>query len=199
MQKSRLGAIENQTEVSYWLMSGTEEVRSWVTWLGSTHYVFWRGPGPPATCVLRNPQTTGCWRVFAFPLSSLSFFRKIKPGSSKDVGSGHPELAPLACDLYCPKGPTLRRDPTSALPVLKWLIFLEQGIPNFVCVPHLFLTGSCILSSWSWIRSGMLMRKERHPPSFSFLLYQIHKQIILLFPSTCFLLLSINLPSHLPL
>ena len=31
MQKSSLGAIENQTEVGRWLMSGTEEVRSWAT------------------------------------------------------------------------------------------------------------------------------------------------------------------------
>ena len=52
------------------------------------------------------------------------------------MGSGHLELAPLACDLYCPKGPTLRRDPTSTLPVLKCLIFLEQGVLHF-CVPHL--------------------------------------------------------------
>ena len=49
------------------------------------------------------------------------------------MGSGHPELASLACDLYCQKGPKLRRDPTSALPVLKCLIFLEQGVPHF-CV-----------------------------------------------------------------
>ena len=51
------------------------------------------------------------------------------------MGSGHPELASLACDLYCPKGPTLRRDPTPALPVWKCLLFLEQGVPHF-CVPH---------------------------------------------------------------
>ena len=42
MQKSSLGVIEIQAEVGYWLMRGTEEVRSWVTWLGSTHYIFWR-------------------------------------------------------------------------------------------------------------------------------------------------------------
>ena len=40
------------------------------------------------------------------------------------MGSGHPELAPLACDLYCQQGPTLRRDPTSVLPV----IFKSQGV-----------------------------------------------------------------------
>ena len=60
------------------------------------------------------------------------------PGSSKDVGSGHQELAPLARDLYCPKGPTLRRDPTSALPVLKCLIFLEQGFQSFVSHTFIF-------------------------------------------------------------
>ena len=51
------------------------------------------------------------------------------------MGSGHPEMALLACDLHSPKGPTLRRDSTSALPVLKCLIFLEQGVPRF-CVSH---------------------------------------------------------------
>jgi len=63
------------------------------------------------------------------------FSGKSRPGNSKGVGSGHPELATLVCDLHCPKGSTLRRDPTSALPVLKCLIFLEQGVPHF-CVPH---------------------------------------------------------------
>ena len=47
------------------------------------------------------------------------------------MGSGHPELATLACNVHCPKGPTLRRDATSALPVLKCLIFLERGVPHF--------------------------------------------------------------------
>ena len=51
------------------------------------------------------------------------------------MGSGHPELAPLACDLHSSKGPTLIRDPTSALLVLKCLTFLEQGVPH-ICVPH---------------------------------------------------------------
>ena len=135
MQKSSLGEIEIQTEVCYRIMSGTEEVKSWITWLGSAYYVFWRCPGPPATWVLIHPQRTGCWSVLAFPLSTLSFFRKIKAWSSKGVGSGHPALAPMACDLYCQKGPKLRRDSTSALPVLKCLIFLEQSVPHF-CVPH---------------------------------------------------------------
>ena len=113
------------------------------------------------------------------------------------MGSGHPELAPLACDLYCSKGPTLRRDPTSALPVLKCLIFLEQGVPHVCFVSHTFIfTGSCKLGSWSWAPSGMLMKKERCPPSFAFLPYQIHKQIVLPFPPTCFPLPSISLPPH---
>ena len=42
----------------------------------------------------------------------------------------------------------------------------------------------------------MLMRKERCPPSFSFLSYQTHKQIVLLFPPTPFLLPSISLPHN---
>ena len=58
------------------------------------------------------------------------------------MGSGHPELASLACDLYCPKGPTLRRDLTSALADLKCLIFLEQEGPTFLCPTLSFLTGS---------------------------------------------------------
>ena len=144
-------------------MSGTEEVRSWITWLGSTHYVFWRLPRPPATWVLRHPQRTGCWSVWISPCPPCHFSGKSRPGSSKGVGSGHPELAPLACDLFCPKGPTLRRDPTSTLPVLKCLIFLEQGGPTLLCPTLLFLTGSYKLGSWSWAPSGMLMRKKRYP------------------------------------
>ena len=119
------------------------------------------------------------------PCPPCHFSGKSRPGSSKGVGSVHPELAPLACDLYCPQGPTLRRDPTCALPVLKCLIFLEQGVP-YVCLCSTlpFFTGSCKLGGWSWAPSEMLMRKERYPPSFSFLPYQIHKQIVLFFPST---------------
>ena len=70
------------------------------------------------------------------PCPACHFSGKSKPGSAKEVGSGHPELALLTCDLYCPEGPTLRRDPNSALPVLKCLIFLEQGVPYF-CAPHI--------------------------------------------------------------
>jgi len=147
MQKSSLGEIEIQTEVCHWLMSGTEEVKKWITWLGSTHSVFWRRPGPPVTWVLRHPQRTGCWSVLAFPLSTLSFFRKIRPGSSKGMCSGHPaSLAPMACDFYFLKGPKLRRDTTSALPVLKCLIFLEQGVPHF-CVPHFHFS----LAPTNWV------------------------------------------------
>ena len=120
-------------------------------------------------------------KCFGFPLVQLVIFSgKSRPGSSKCVGSGHPELAPLACDLYCPQGPTLRRDPTSVLPVLKCLIFLEKGTHTFVF--HTFISHSLHkLGSWSWALSEMLMRKERYPPSFSFLPYQIHKQILMPF------------------
>ena len=72
------------------------------------------------------------------PCPSCHFSGKSKPWTSKGVGSAHPELAPMACDLYCPKGPTFRRDPTSALPVLKYLIFLEQGVPHFYVPPFHF-------------------------------------------------------------
>ena len=79
-------------------------------------------------------------KCFGFPLVQLVLFSgKSKPGNSKCVGSDHPELAPLACDLYYSKGPTLRRDPTSALPVLKCLVFLEQEVPNICFVSHTFI------------------------------------------------------------
>ena len=129
----------------------------------------------------------------AFPLSGKS-----RPESSKGMGSGHTELASLAYDLYCPKGPTLRRDLTSALPDLKCLIFLEQGGPTFSCPTLSFLTGSYKLGSWSWAPSEILMRKERYPPSFSFLPDQIHKHNLMPFSSTCFLLPSISLLPHSP-
>ena len=110
------------------------------------------------------------------------FSGKSRPGSAKCVGSCHPELALLACELYCPNGPTLIRDPTSALPVLKCLIFLEQGVPHVCFVSHTFISHWLHkLGSWSWAPSEMLMRKERYPLSFSLLPYQIHKQILMLF------------------
>ena len=60
------------------------------------------------------------------------------------MGSGHPELDLLACDLYDSKGPTLRSDPTSALLVLKCLIFLEQEVLHVCFVSHTFIfTGTC--------------------------------------------------------
>ena len=54
------------------------------------------------------------------------------------MGSGHSDFTLLAYDLYCSEGTTLRRDPTSALPVLKCLIFLEQGVPHVCFVSHTF-------------------------------------------------------------
>ena len=168
--------------------------------------------GLHALCLLKRPRTS--WYLciqkpsddrvlknFCFPLVQLVIFSgKSKPRSSQGVDSENPELAPLACDLYCSKGHTLRRDPTSALSVLKCLIFLEQGVPHVCFVSHTFIfPGSCKLGSWSSAPSGMLMRKERYPPSFSSLPYQIHKQIILLFPPTCFLFSSTSLPPHSPL
>ena len=133
------------------------------------------------------------------PCPPCHFSVKSRPGSSKGVASGHPDLALLTCDLYDSKGPTLRRDPTSALLVLKCLIFLEQGVPHVCFVSHTFISYWLHkLGSWSWAPSEMLMRKERYPPSFSFLPYQINKQILVPFPSTCFLLPSISLPPHSP-
>ena len=139
MQQWSLRAIENQTEVSYWLMSGTEEGRTWVTWMGSTQYIFWRCPDllwPECSDTLRGQAAEAFW---LFPCPLCHFSGESRPGSVKGVGSGHPDLAPLAYYFYCPKGPTLRRDPTSALPVLKCLIFLEKGVPHFCFVSHTFL------------------------------------------------------------
>ena len=101
---------------------------------------------------LQQPECSGTLRgqgaelFWLFPCPLCHFSGKSRPGNSKDVGSGHPELAPLACDLYCPKGPTLRRDPTSVLPVSKCLIFLEQGVPHF-CVPHFHFS----LAPTNWV------------------------------------------------
>ena len=90
---------------------------------------------------LQQPECSDTFRGLGAQVFWLSqcppchFSGNSKAWSSKGVGSVHPDLAPLACDRHCPKGPTLRRDPTSALPVLKFLIFLERGVPHF-CVPH---------------------------------------------------------------
>ena len=123
------------------------------------------------------------------------FSGKSKPGSSKGVGSGHPDFALLAYDLYCSKGATLRRDPTSALPVLKCLVFLEQEVPHVCFVSHTFIFHWLLqIGLLARAPSGIQMRKERYPSSFSFLPDQIHKQIILLFPPNCFQWPSISLP-----
>ena len=71
MQKSRLGAIQNHTEVSYWLMSGTEEDMA----------------GLHPLCLLKRPRTS-CYmcaqkpsddrvlKSFCFPLVQLVIFQK---------------------------------------------------------------------------------------------------------------------------
>ena len=90
--------------------------------------------GPECSETLRVQGAEAFWLSLCPP---CHFSGKSRPGGSYGVCSGHPELPPLACDLYCPKSSTseLRRDPTSALPVLECLIFLEQGVPHF-CAPH---------------------------------------------------------------
>ena len=113
------------------------------------------------------------------------------------MGSGQPDFALLAYDFYCSKGATLRRDPTSALPVLKYLVFLEQEVPHFCFVSHTLIFHWLLqIRLLARAPSGMLMRKERYPPSFSFLPDQIHKQIVLLFPPNFFRWPSISLPPH---
>ena len=122
---------------------------------------------PECSDTLRGQGAEAFWLS---PCPLCHFSGKSRPGSVKGLVSGHPELAPLAWDLYSPKGPTLRRDPTSALPVLKCLIFLEQGVPQFFVCPTLsFFTGLCKLGSWSLACSEMLMRKESYSPSFPLL------------------------------
>ena len=132
MQKLSLGEIEIQTEICYWLMSGTEEVKKWITWLGSTHSVFWTRPGPPATWELRHPQRTGCWSVWLSPCPSCHFSGKSRPGGSKGVGSGHLELAPMACDLYVQRAP--QSEGTPPLLSLSWnaSYFFNKGSHTFV-------------------------------------------------------------------
>ena len=179
-------------------MSGTEEGRTWVTWMGSTHNIFWRCPDllwPECSDTLRGQAAEPFW---LFPCSLCHFSGESRPGSVKGVGSGHRDLAPLAYDFYCPKGPTLRRDPTSALPVLKCLI-LNKGSHTFVLCPTLsFFTGCCKLGSWSWARSEMLMRKERYPPSFSFLIKFISKSQYLFLQCVSCCLPLVSLLTHPP-
>ena len=129
----------------------------------------------------QTPAEDRVLKHFGFPLVHFVIFffsEKSRPASVKGVGSGHPELAlgPLACDIYCPKGPIFRKDPTSALPVLKFLIFLEQVNPHFCFVSHTFIFHWLFkLGSWCWARSEMLIRKEIYPPSLSFLIKFIRK------------------------
>ena len=93
---------------------------------------------PECSDTLRGEGAEVFW---LFPCPPCHFSGQSRPGGSKGVGSGHPELAPLACDLHCPKDPTFRKDPTSELPVYKWLIFLEQRGSTVLCPTLSFLTG----------------------------------------------------------
>ena len=60
----------------------------------------------------QTPSQDRVLKCFGFPLVHLVIFSGKSKLSAKDVGSGHPELAQLACDLYCPKGLTLEGTPT---------------------------------------------------------------------------------------
>ena len=147
---------------------------------------------PECSDTLRGHGAEAYWLS---PCPACHFSGKSKPGSSKGMGSGHSDFTLLAYDLYCSEGTTLRRDPTSALPVLKCLVFLEQEVPHFCFVSHTFIFHWLLqIGLLARAPSGMLMRKERYPPSFSFLPDQTHKQIILLFPPNCFQWPSISLP-----
>ena len=90
---------------------------------------------------LQRPESSDTLRgqgaeVFGFPLVRLVIFQENQGlGVLRVWVQVTQSWLHWPCDLYCSKGPTLRRDPTSALPVLKCLIFLEQGVPHF-CVPH---------------------------------------------------------------
>ena len=79
------------------------------------------------------------------------------------------------------KEPHSQKGPHLCSPCLEMPhISLTRG-PTLLCPRLSFLTGSYKLGSWSWAPSEMLMRKERYPPSFTFLPDQIHKQILIPF------------------
>ena len=176
MQKSSLGEIEIQTEVRYWLMSCTEEVRSWITWLGSTHYVFWRCPGPPVTWVLRHPQRTECWSVLAFPLSTLSFFRKIKAWGFLRCVFWSPRVASSGLWPLLSTGPHTQKGPHLCSPCLEMPNVSWTRIPEF-CVPHFHFS----LEPTNWVAGPGLPvkcywgRKDIHHPSPYFLIKYISK------------------------
>ena len=84
--------------------------------------------------------------------------------------------------------PPTQQGPTSALPALKFLVCVEQGVSHVY-----FALTPCKFCHWSWVPDELLVRKETFSPSFSYLPYQIHQQTELPVSPTRFLIPSIAL------
>ena len=135
---------------------------------------------------LQRPESSDTLRgqgaeVFGFPLVRLVIFQE-----NQGLGVLRVWVQVTQSWLQWPvismsKEPHSQKGPHLCSPCLEMPhISLTRG-PTLLCPRLSFLTGSYKLGSWSWAPSEMLMRKERYPPSFFFLPYKIHKQILMVF------------------
>ena len=138
MQKSSLGAIEIQTEVGYSLMSGTEEVRSWVTWLGSTHYIYWRCPTSYDLSAPTHSEDM-VLKHNGFLLVQLVIFQETQRLGILNVWVQVTEFGSTGLWPLLFKGPHTQKGPHLCSPCLECLIFLEQGVPRVCFVSHTFI------------------------------------------------------------
>jgi len=138
MQISSLGAIEIQTEVGYWLMSGTEEVRSWVTWLGSTRYIYWRCTTSWDQSAQSYSEDTVLKHNGFFIVQLVIFFRKIKAWEFYGCGFRSPRVGSAGLWPLLFKGPHTQKGPHLCSPCLKMpSISWTRGPKYLFCVPHI--------------------------------------------------------------
>lgn len=173
-------------------MSGTEQVRTWVTWLGSTHSIFWTCPTSCDLSAQTHSEDTVLKHI-GFLLVQLVIFQE-----NQSLGVLRVWVQDTQISLCWPMTSTVQKAPhsegTPPLISLSWnaSYFLNKRSHMFVLCPTLsFFTGSCKLGCWPGLPVEYKWgRKDIHHPSPSFLIKFISK-------SYCFFLQIVS--SGLPL
>ena len=136
MQKSSLGEIEIHTEVCYWIMSGTEEIRSWITCLGSTQLCLLKNSWTSSALSAQTPSEDRVQKHFGFPLVHLVIFQE-----NQSLGLLRVWVQLTQSWLQWPVISTVQRAPhleeTPPLLSLSWSssYFLNKGSHTFMSHP----------------------------------------------------------------
>ena len=176
MQKSSLGEIEIHTEVCYWIMSGTEEIRSWITCLGSTQLCLLKNSWTSSALSAQTPSEDRVQKHFGFPLVHLVIFQEHQCLGVLRVWVQVTQIGSNGMWPLMSKGPQSQKGPHFCSPFHEVPDISWTTGPTLLCPTLSFFTGSYKSGSWSWAPSEMLMRKKRYPPSFSFLPDQNHNK-----------------------